>query len=190
MSDRAPITTASVQILLRIIHALRTGQTVSLYPSPCITRNKQTGRYNQTQIKLALCPIERDGKTWDILSRSLMWKGPEGMTSAPTDASSTSWSHSAMNEWSLNDYLDDIGWTLEDHPEAFSDLPAIPAEPTDTVIAGLIAATHGQAVTLPYFGEITFNADTGFHYYQSDNAERFRHDTCAGLIAGHTIQKG
>lgn len=188
MAIQTPVTIENTDLLLRLIAALRSGHKIHFYPS--FTDQKRDGitkRYNRTEIDIRTCPVDKKPV---LMSRSHNWKGPAGMVKPPADAKVSRWERSGLNEWTLNDYLEEISYSRDDYPHAFTGLPPITNEikAADPIIASLSAVVAGETVNIPYLGDTTFNLSDGFVYRDSHSEERYFHDTDA-LLAHNVIVK-
>lgn len=188
MAIQTPVTAETTDLLLRVIAALRRGQKIHFYPSFTDRgRDGSVKQYNRMEIDIQTCPVEQAPR---LMSRSHLWKGPAGMVKPPADAKTTRWERSGINEWTLNDFLEEITYSRNDYPHAFTGLPPVTDETkaADPIIASLCAVVAGETVNIPYLGDTTFNLTDGFVYRDSHNEQRFFHDTDS-LLAHNVIVK-
>lgn len=168
---------APADLLLRIIAAVRSGQTVLFYPN-VIDQDGNTKLQKYDRVELDIQPCTNQ-KTPALMSRAHFWKGPKGMLNPPTDGRVTHWSRSRINHWSLNDFLEEITFCQKSYPDAFTGLPAVTDETkaADPIIANLSDVISGKTVSIPHLGDTTFSLADGFVYQDSHAKNRALHNT-------------
>lgn len=177
MAIQTPVTAETTDLLLRVIAALRRGQKIHFYPSFTDRgRDGSVKQYNRMEIDIQTCPVEQAPR---LMSRSHLWKGPAGMVKPPADAKTTRWERSGINEWTLNDFLEEITYSRNDYPHAFTGLPPVTDETkaADPIIASLSDVISGKTVTIPHLGDTAFSLANGFVYQDSHARNRALHNT-------------